>query len=858
MNQDINNLGTYANIAAVWAAYPEGGQEGDYLYIGSTKYRWNKYDQIWENASTVTEGTARKLTELFADVAVNNDLRVGGTLYYHRLKGYDLGLYSTLASLEAEHPSPEVGMWAFVVHPTISGKYQVYQCSTAGEWTLSVSETTLDILDFERYEEAIALMQEIANGRALTGYRAAQSVSDLPTEDVDPTLGWIVGNHLYIYVEEGGDTLGGLYQDCGQLRGEKGDKGDKGNDAVVLEGVSLADSMEAVEEAETPSETVPTANVVQAVRQEAADAEIAKWKQSVDSEVSTASVPGTLGAEYKTKIYIKADGTIDTAPSPQSYYYTYYATVMLPKGSVVHFHREATTSRRVRFSTMEVLPTAETVIVGLETDMLHDDSSLIHDYDMVMPYDGYLLWYWYNEGWESGTYRMEWWRGDRLIQLREDVDGLLTAPVCSSAGYPVSDLDIADESGNVIMRLSGGHVKTKNFDSSSLDSNFRPYQRLTRFTVRVDTGRPVDDTYSATGRGTEYMKTLSTDTDNAALYLPTTYDPSGKPTRLVMFGKQGGSFVTPTSDPIFGANYLNISPFLLSLGYALLIVDGTPDTWAASLITEGNDELDSHQNGNYVAVQSARRAYDYVIQNYNIDRSGVFGYGYSQGGWMIMNIAELSGIPFLAVVLKSPVLRLQGHWESGSEYKTADGQIVLNHHRYRYFMTKVWGIADACGVDDDEAVTDTWLESLDYDDWKWMWSGYDPYTRYATDEELSPNTVDIDDVTMRRTCRIPVKIWVAKDDSVVSSAIPAVFVKAIRNAGCRADIHVYNANGDHYMPPSIWSAVGTFEENGITRNVYPPTLEMAMWLYQFGGRPVNYNVDGEPVAPDSDDEDEDN
>ena len=246
MKQDINNLGTYANIAAVWAAYPEGGNEGDYLYIGSVKYRWNKYDQIWENAATVTESTARKLTELYADVLVNNDLRVGGTLYYHRLKGYDMGLYSSLASLQSAHPSPNVGMWAFVVHPSVSGKYQIYMCSTAGEWALSVSETTLDILDFERYEEAIALMQEIANGGKLTGYRAAQSVSDLPTEDVDPTLGWIVGNHLYIYVEEGGDTLDGLYQDCGQLRGEKGEKGPKGNDGVVLDPdtVTIFDSID--------------------------------------------------------------------------------------------------------------------------------------------------------------------------------------------------------------------------------------------------------------------------------------------------------------------------------------------------------------------------------------------------------------------------------------------------------------------------------------------------------------------------------------------------------------------------------------------------------------------------------------
>ena len=28
------------------------------------------------------------------------------------------------------------------------------------------------------------------------------------------------------------------------------------------------------------------------------------------------------------------------------------------------------------------------------------------------------------------------------------------------------DLDIADQSGNVVMRITGGHIQTKNFDSS--------------------------------------------------------------------------------------------------------------------------------------------------------------------------------------------------------------------------------------------------------------------------------------------------------------------------------------------------------------------------------------------------------
>lgn len=399
MKQDINNLGTYANIAAVWAAYPEGGQEGDYLYIGSTKYRWNKYDQIWENASTVTEGTARKLTELFADVAVNNDLRVGGTLYYHRLKGYDLGLYSTLASLQAEHPSPEVGMWAFVVHPSISGKYQVYQCSTAGEWTLSVSETTLDILDFERYEEAIALMQQIANGRALTGYRAAQSVSDLPTEDVDPTLGWIVGNHLYVWVGEGGDTLGGLYQNCGELRGEKGEKGDKGLDGIVLD-------PEAVTIDEKPTDgsddLVKSGGVYSATKE--VNNNVAVVERGITNAVFADSVlTETVNSSYA----INANGVIveQTGSSASNYKVTFY-NEKLPRGTVIHFSgRSIGTATRTQVG--GYVTTDPSAIGDLTTltvnvlDYTSKTTSSYWDVDYMMPDDGWFIWYNFSTNWEG-------------------------------------------------------------------------------------------------------------------------------------------------------------------------------------------------------------------------------------------------------------------------------------------------------------------------------------------------------------------------------------------------------------------------------------------------------------------------
>lgn len=58
----------------------------------------------------------------------------------------------------------------------------------------------------------------------ITGYVYLDDTASLPDEP--STLGYIVGNNLYVYVGSGGDTMDGLYQDCGQFKGPKGDKGD--------------------------------------------------------------------------------------------------------------------------------------------------------------------------------------------------------------------------------------------------------------------------------------------------------------------------------------------------------------------------------------------------------------------------------------------------------------------------------------------------------------------------------------------------------------------------------------------------------------------------------------------------------
>lgn len=129
----INNLGTFDSMKAVWERYPEGGREGDYVTIGGLKYGWNKYDLIWEyNYGKDAESAARSATTFDGDVFMQNDLTVAGTLRAKHIPNPNCGLYKDLASLQAAHPDPDVGMWA-VVGDTIPG--YIYRCETDGFWS---------------------------------------------------------------------------------------------------------------------------------------------------------------------------------------------------------------------------------------------------------------------------------------------------------------------------------------------------------------------------------------------------------------------------------------------------------------------------------------------------------------------------------------------------------------------------------------------------------------------------------------------------------------------------------------------------------------------------------------------------
>lgn len=65
-------------------------------------------------------------------------------------------------------------------------------------------------------------------GAAVLGFIEVPTINDLPIPG-QPTIGYLVGTDLYLYVGSGGDTRGGAYKDCGPFRGPQGPQGIQGN-----------------------------------------------------------------------------------------------------------------------------------------------------------------------------------------------------------------------------------------------------------------------------------------------------------------------------------------------------------------------------------------------------------------------------------------------------------------------------------------------------------------------------------------------------------------------------------------------------------------------------------------------------
>lgn len=142
------------------------------------------------------------------------------------------------------------------------------------------------------------------------------------------------------------------------------------------------------------------------------------------------TLAGLLGTNAATStynsFYISESGVVTVADN--STYRVVAILVPFKKGDILHYHREATTNRTMRFGFTTIDPTTLTTIEGLTLDMACNQSATVHDYDIICPYDGaYLLFYYYNNNWVAETIRYDLWRcGAHEIDLLKEKTGTIS------------------------------------------------------------------------------------------------------------------------------------------------------------------------------------------------------------------------------------------------------------------------------------------------------------------------------------------------------------------------------------------------------------------------------------------------
>lgn len=126
--------------------------------------------------------------------------------------------------------------------------------------------------------------------------------------------------------------------------------------------------------------------------------------------------------------------------------------------------------------------------------------------------------------------------------------------------------------------------------------------------------------------------------DHAILKLPASYSKTGVPTRLVYMAHGAGGGVSENS---WFLNQFDLQNQLLENGYAVFDVNG--------------GRLENF--GSRFAVASAYKAWQYIIENYNVYPQIIVS-GYSMGGLTSTNFVYSHSALVLAHVMYSPVLDL--------------------------------------------------------------------------------------------------------------------------------------------------------------------------------------------------------
>lgn len=386
-----------------------------------------------------------------------------------------------------------------------------------------------------------------------------------------------------------------------------------------------------------------------------------------------------------------------------------------------------------------------------------------------------------------------------------------------------ADFELKDNKDNTILKLKDGHIQTKNFNSKDFVGG-TIFDELYYFTVPVNSKNPFKYKDLQLTTPAEAADTEEIYNDHCVLRLPQGHSSLSKPIKLVIYFHGSGEAVFPnpklppyvTSGIVEYRNQIPTNLFL-SCGYALLAVNGLPYDYAKKYIEPVLPEGESFNLaygrpvGNWMAIESANKAVEYVCQNYNIDKNEIYVYGESQGGMTALNFIELGGYKIKAAVLDSPALSMLYH-------QCQIGASVP------YVMNVLYG-----------------TEPDSFDATKVV--GLDPYTRNCSKVEVKEDftitndryltTEELEKITSYRFAKCPIKFFLGAIDASTKAYASQIYAKQLKNGGQFTECNLYDGIGhctDQKSPK-----IGDFMYNEETVPLSQPEVDMVLWFNRFGG-----------------------
>lgn len=295
-------------------------------------------------------------------------------------------------------------------------------------------------------------------------------------------------------------------------------------------------------------------------------------------------------------------------------------------------------------------------------------------------------------------------------------------------------------------------------------------------------------------------------TDAGVIFLPETYSATGKPTRLVISCHGSGSVINDS----FSVITKSWNNFLYKMGYAIMDVNG--------------GIADSRHFGSPFAIQSYIKAYEYVVEKYNL-YPDVFVLGASMGGLPAFTLSQCGAIPVKALAGFCPVVDLyrQGWcnpWYGGTSGEVWYTQRKLISEYFHFEGTVQWTNSKTPSV----AEMQYFLDNAE------KWEGFNPMTSGGINVSAILTTgTNVADLyaSYAKIHKVPVKIWQSDADPTVPAQFGKYIVSAIKKAGGIAFHRAYPSGGH---TPGWGNTVTVKNAQGQNVSGYSNEVELYYWF----------------------------